>query len=183
VRTSLLAPHNQDDRSFVAFSDVVILNYNSTTFWCGGSPRVAIHRDGSLGPLASEDAAVGGCLFAQLCWLTVVLVPSASATLFTLMLGLKWRAFSSSQAHVSQILKVSNPLIATIIEERNVCRTTAHSDQGGGCWWRGLQWGRADVDHVASLCHLPRRPFHPVAPFYSTLAMTMSITWGWGWDE
>jgi len=36
VRTSLLAPHNQDDPSFVAFSDVVILNYNSTTFWCVG---------------------------------------------------------------------------------------------------------------------------------------------------
>jgi hypothetical protein len=39
------------------------------------------------------------------------------------------------------------------------------------------------VDHVASLCHLPRRPFHPVAPLYLTLAMTMSFTWGWGWDE
>ena len=107
VRTSLLAPHNQDDQSFVAFSDVVILNYNSTTFWCGGSPRVAIHRDGSLGPLASEDAAVGGCLFAQLCWLTVVpvqLVPST--TLF------------HSRCDVTNSESQSS---FDIIEERNVC--------------------------------------------------------------
>ena len=52
-----------------------------------GSPSVAIHRDGSLGPLASEDADVGGCLFAQLCWFTVVPVDLLRHFVPAVMLG------------------------------------------------------------------------------------------------